>query len=38
MKRFSLLDLSPRPEGYTAGDAFANTVSLAKAAETFGYY
>ena len=38
MKRFSLLDLSPIPEGYTAGDALANTVSLAKAAEIFGYH
>ena len=38
MKRFSLLDLSPIPEGHTAGDALANTVSLAIAAETFGYH
>lgn len=38
MKRFSLLDLSPIPEGHTAANALANTVSLAKAAETFGYY
>ncbi len=38
MERFSLLDLSPIPEGHTAGDALANTVSLAKAAETFGYH
>ena len=38
MKRFSLLDLSPIPEGQTAGDALANTVSLAIAAETFGYH
>ena len=38
MKRFSLLDLSPIPEGHTARDALANTVSLAIAAETFGYH
>ncbi len=38
MKRFSLLDLSPIPEGHTAGEALSNTVSLAKAAETFGYH
>ena len=38
MKHFSLLDLSPIPEGKTAVDALANTVSLARAAEDFGYY
>ena len=38
MKRFSLLDLSPIPEGKTASDALANTVALARAAETYGYY
>ena len=38
MKRFSLLDLSPIPEGHTAGDALTNTVSLAKVAETLGYH
>ncbi|POF31007.1 LLM class flavin-dependent oxidoreductase [Roseibium marinum] len=38
MKNFSLLDLSPVPEGKTAADAFANTVDLARAAETAGYH
>ena len=38
MQHFSLLDLSPIPEGKTAADALANTVSLARAAEGFGYY
>ncbi|MGB7316973.1 MAG: LLM class flavin-dependent oxidoreductase [Planktotalea sp.] len=38
MKHFSLLDLSPIPEGQTAADAFANTVSLATTAETAGYH
>ena len=38
MKRFSLLDMSPIAEKHTAGDTLANTVSLAKAAETFGYH
>ncbi len=38
MKRFSLLDLAPVPEGQTAGDALANTVSLARSAEAFGYH
>lgn len=38
MKQFSLLDLSPVPEGQTAGNAIANTISLAKAAETAGYH
>lgn len=38
MQRFSLLDLSPIPEGHTAGDALRNTVSLAQAAEAAGYH
>jgi alkanesulfonate monooxygenase SsuD/methylene tetrahydromethanopterin reductase-like flavin-dependent oxidoreductase (luciferase family) len=38
MQQFSLLDLSPIPEGKTAADALTNTVSLARAAEGFGYY
>jgi luciferase family oxidoreductase group 1 len=38
MKHFSLLDLSPIPEGKKAADALANTVSLARAAEGFGYH
>ena len=38
MQHFSLLDLSPIPEGKTAADALTNTVSLARAAEGFGYY
>lgn len=38
MQNFSLLDLSPVPEGKTAADALANTVSLAQAAETAGYH
>lgn len=38
MQRFSLLDLSPIPEGSTAADALANTVALARAAERFGYH
>lgn len=38
MKHFSLLDLSPIPEGHTAADALANTVDLARAAERFGYH
>ena len=37
MEAFSLLDLSPIPEGKTARDAILNTVSLAEAAETSGY-
>jgi len=35
---FSLLDLSPVPEGKTAADALANTVDLARAAERLGYH
>jgi luciferase family oxidoreductase group 1 len=37
MKQFSLLDLSPVPEGRTTADALANTVALARAAEKVGY-
>jgi hypothetical protein len=32
MQHFSLLDLSPVPEGKTTADALANTVALARAA------
>ncbi|MGJ8624737.1 MAG: LLM class flavin-dependent oxidoreductase [Yoonia sp.] len=38
MQKFSLLDLSPVPEGKSAADAFANSVMLAQAAEAAGYY
>jgi len=38
MHHFSLLDLSPIPEGKTAADAFTNTVSLAQAGERAGYH
>jgi luciferase family oxidoreductase group 1 len=38
MQKFSLLDLSPIPEGKTAADALAATVDLARAAERFGYH
>lgn len=38
MQHFSLLDLSPIPEGHTAADALAATVDLARAAEGFGYH
>ena len=37
MQKFSLLDLSPIPEGKTATDALSNTVDLAVAAEKSGY-
>jgi luciferase family oxidoreductase group 1 len=37
MPPFSLLDLSPIPEGGTAADALANSVTLAQAAEKAGY-
>ncbi len=37
MQAFSLLDLSPIPEGLTAADALRNTVTLAQAAERLGY-
>ncbi|MFA8386221.1 MAG: LLM class flavin-dependent oxidoreductase [Pelagibaca sp.] len=38
MQKYSLLDLSPIPEGKTAADALAATVELARAAERFGYH
>ncbi len=38
MQHFSLLDLSPIPEGQTAADALAATIALAQAAERFGYH
>jgi luciferase family oxidoreductase group 1 len=38
MQTFSLLDLSPIPEGLTAADALSNTVGLAQAAEAAGYH
>lgn len=37
MPAFSILDLSPIPEGGTAADALANSVALARAAERVGY-
>ncbi len=38
MQKFSLLDLSPIPEGKSAADALANTVELSQAAEQAGYH
>lgn len=38
MLQYSLLDLSPIPEGKTAADALAATVQLARAAEAWGYH
>ena len=38
MQTFSLLDLSPIPEGFSAAQALANTVTLAQAAEKAGYH
>ena len=38
MDAFSLLDLSPIPEGFEAADAIANTIDLAVKAEAFGYH
>lgn len=38
MHHFSLLDLSPIPEGRSAADALAGSVDLARAAEGFGYH
>lgn len=38
MQKFSLLDLSPIPEGKSAADALTNTVELARAAEAAGYH
>jgi len=35
--QYSLLDLSPIPEGGTAADALANTLDLARHAEDWGY-
>lgn len=35
---FSLLDLSPIPEGATASDALHNTLDLARLAEEKGYH
>ena len=35
--KYSLLDLAPVPEGSTAGEAIANSVSLAQFAESQGY-
>ena len=36
--RFSLLDLSPVPEGQGAREAIANSVALAQKAESWGYH
>lgn len=38
MHHFSLLDLSPIPEGHSAADALSNTVALAQLAERSGYH
>ena len=38
MHHFSLLDLSPIPEGKTAADALTSTVALARRAEEVGYH
>lgn len=38
MQEFSLLDLSPIPEGKTAADALAATADLASKAESAGYH
>ena len=38
MRHFSLLDLSPIPEGGTAADALGNTIELAQQAEASGYH
>ena len=38
MQHFSLLDLSPIPEGGTAADALNNTIDLARNAEASGYH
>ncbi len=38
MQHFSLLDLSPIPEGGTAADALGNTIDLARHAEASGYH
>ncbi|RVV98328.1 LLM class flavin-dependent oxidoreductase [Mesobaculum littorinae] len=36
--RYSMLDLAPVPEGSDAGQAIANSVDLARAAESWGYH
>lgn len=38
MQHFSLLDLSPVPEGHSTAEALAATVNLARAAEHWGYH
>ncbi|SFO43510.1 luciferase family oxidoreductase, group 1 [Roseovarius lutimaris] len=38
MQHFSLLDLSPIPDGGTAADALGNTIDLARNAEASGYH
>lgn len=38
MQNFSLLDLSPVPDGKSTADALASTVDLARAAERLGYH
>lgn len=38
MEKFSLLDLSPIPDGKTARDALSNSADLAVAAERAGYF
>ena len=38
MQKYSLLDLSPIPEGFSAKEALANSVALAQAAERAGYH
>ena len=38
MQHFSLLDLSPIPEGGSASDALGNTIDLARHAEASGYH
>jgi len=35
---FSVLDLSPIPQGATAADAFRNSLDLARHAEQWGYH
>lgn len=35
---YSLLDLSPVPEGFSASDAISNTIDLAQHAEGWGYH
>ena len=38
MRHYSVLDLSPVPEGLTTTEALANTLELAPHAESLGYY